>query len=219
MKIISFLNHKGGVGKTTLCTNIARAILSEDPIVNLLLVDSDPQGSLRDWHNATDISDDRINLVAADRKSALAQLPELVTSFRPFNYALIDTPGKMHELHGTALNLSDLVVIPIRPSPYDIWATEDTIELVKLAKAHNPKLKAAILINQAIPNTLIHKEVAELLHQYKDDFHIVPFHICHRVSFARSASTGHTVFDVDAVASTEIINVTTSLLDYLFERI
>ncbi len=218
MKIISFLNHKGGVGKTTLCTNISSAIMQLDDPHSILLVDADPQGSLRDWHNANENRcPDKLNILAADRKNALSELPSLLVDTR-FNYVVIDTPGNIKELHGAALHISDLVIIPIRPSPYDIWATEDTLELVKTAKRFNKNLKAAIVVNQAIPNTIIHKEVKELLKQYSDDFYIVPEHISHRVAFAKAASTGNTVYDtLDNAAIKEVSAVTNILLGHLFE--
>lgn len=219
MKIISFLNHKGGVGKTTLCTNIAASIVRQDDPYSIMLVDSDPQGSLRDWHDALDVDlhHDRLEVIGADRRNALIG-SKLIAENNKASYMLIDTPGDIKELHGAALSMSDLVVIPIRPSPYDIWATEDTIELVRTAKQLNVNLKAVLLINQAIPGTKIHKEVKALLDEYLD-FIIPQFHISHRISFAKTAALGKTIFDCDdKAAKYEIESATFELLDILYER-
>jgi len=216
MKIISFMNHKGGVGKTTLCTNLAKAFLKEDDPLSITLVDSDPQGSLRDWHNALEegTEHDRINIVGADRRNTLVGITNFVNS----NYMFIDTPGNIKELHAAALNMSDMVIIPIRPSPYDIWATEDTIDLVRTVCEVNKRIKPALVINQAIPNTKIHKEVKELLSKFKD-FFIPDAHISHRVVFAKTAALGNTVFESDdKLAMLELTSVANELLDYLYGR-
>lgn len=217
MKVISLLNHKGGVGKTTLCTNLGTGILLNDDPQNILLVDADPQGSLRDWHNARTIepTNDSIQIVGADRRSTLLGLPHLFTP----DYMLIDTPGDTKDVIGAALQMSDLAIIPLRPSPYDIWASAETIDLVRSANSINPKLKMMMVINQAIPNTRIHKEVRELLNEYTD-FYICQTHICHRISFARTASEGQTVFEsTDNPAMGEIANVTDEILDFLWGRV
>ena len=65
MKVVAVLNQKGGVGKTTLATNLARALHLEGATV--LLVDSDPQGSARDWHAAGD--GQLVNVVGLDPRS------------------------------------------------------------------------------------------------------------------------------------------------------
>lgn len=213
MKIISFVNHKGGVGKTTLCSNLSKAFLKEDDPRSITLVDSDPQGSLRDWHNAIEegIEHDRLNVVGADRRNALMGITSIISS----SYMFIDTPGNIKELQAAAINLSDMVIIPLRPSPYDIWATEDTIELVRAACQINKKIKPVIIINQAIPNTKIHKEVKELLNEFKD-FFIPDSYITHRVSFAKSASVGNTVFESDdKLAMLELSSIANELLDHL----
>lgn len=215
MKIISFLNHKGGVGKTTLCTNLAKAIILEDD-ATVTLVDADPQGSLRDWQNAKSEGENHegLDIVGADRRNTLMGVRNLFSS----NYMLIDTPGNIKDLHAAALNMSDMVIIPLRPSPYDVWATEDTIELVRTARDINPKIKAAILINQAIPNTKIHAEVTELLKKF-EDFYIVQCAISHRVSFAKMAAIGNTVFESgDSSAIREVQIAANHILNNLYEH-
>lgn len=217
MKIISFLNHKGGVGKTTLCSNIAKSILRQDEPNSILLVDADPQGSLRDWHDALDMNIvlPGIEVIGADRRNTLVGAKDIALNIGA-DYMLIDTPGDIKEIHGVALRMADLVIIPIRPSPYDVWATEDTIELVRTARGMNERLKAAIVINQAIPNTKIHSEVSALLAQYSD-FFIPDQHVSHRVSFAKTAALGQTVFDSnDSAAIKEVDYLTKELLDYLY---
>lgn len=217
MKIISLLNNKGGVGKTTLCTNLGTGILLSDRPSEILLVDADPQGSLRDWHNANEDKPtyDEIHLVGADRRNTLLEL----RNFHNPDYMIIDTPGDSKEIiHGYALQMSDLVIIPLLPSPYDVWASEETIDLVRTAKSVNPKLKAMFLLNQSQSHTIVQKEVVELLGQYKD------FVLCKNTvrkleEFKQTASIGKTVFESGKRAgASDIERVTEDILDYLWGR-
>lgn len=211
MKVISLLNHKGGVGKTTLCTNIAKGLQLIDESSNVLLVDSDQQGSLRDWHDASEGAIG-INVIGADRRQMLLQSKALALSLNT-DYMIIDTPGDMKEIHGAAVSISDLVIIPIRPSPYDIWATMDTIDLIKTSMSANNNLKAVFVINQAIQNSTITTDVIEALNMHSE-IPLTNKHICHRVAFAKCANIGGTIYDSkDVLAIKEMYG----LVKYIFE--
>lgn len=217
MKVISLLNHKGGVGKTTLCTNLGTGILLNDRPSEILLVDADPQGSLRDWQNANEDKPtySEIHIVGADRRNTLLEL----RNFHNPDYMIIDTPGDSKELiHGYALQISDLVIIPLLPSPYDVWASEETIDLVRTAKSVNPKLKAMILLNQSQPHTIIQKEVTELLKQYTD-FVVCKNTIRKLEEFKQTAAIGKTIFESKKRAGAiDIGLVTDEILDYLWGK-
>jgi len=85
--VISILNPKGGCGKTTIATNLARSLHERGRQV--LLVDSDPQGSARDWHAS---ADNPIPLVALDRPN---NLKTLASVGRGYDYVLIDGAAKL----------------------------------------------------------------------------------------------------------------------------
>lgn len=191
MKIISFLNSKGGVGKTTLCVNLADDFYQRGKSV--LVVDADPQGSVRDWREARGEDRDTFDILAADRKHTLLQL-ESALILKQYEYVLIDTPGKLTDLTSTAITLSDLCLLPVQPSAYDIWSTQSVIELVKIRQEINKKLKAAIIINRAIPNTLVCKEaLAELR---KCEIPVLNQVISQRVAYAHAVGEGQTVFNL-----------------------
>src|SRR6187402_911240 len=124
MKTISFLNSKGGVGKTTLSINLARSLQLSDNRVSL--IDADAQGNLRDWYsmNTTGLS-----YKFADRKPLLLAAHKEAKDDK-FDYLVIDTPGKLLNICSNAISISDLVVIPLTPSPLDLWGTIDMIDLV-----------------------------------------------------------------------------------------
>jgi chromosome partitioning protein len=113
--IISIINEKGGVGKTTLTTNLAAAYQRMGKTV--LLVDSDPQGSLRDWHAAAGENNTHPPVVAMDRAVQFKDLAGLAANY---DIVLIDGAPSVQELAVAAIKASHVVLIPVQPSPYDL---------------------------------------------------------------------------------------------------
>src|SRR5213080_2611358 len=86
------------------------------------------------------------------------------------------------------------VIIPIQPSPLDLWATSDTLKLAEEAKGFNQKLKIGIAINREIGNTEISKAVEKELH--KTGIEVFHNHIKQRVAFAEVMAEGKTVMEI-----------------------
>jgi chromosome partitioning protein len=197
MQVIAVLNQKGGSGKTTIATHLARAIQLEG--AEVLLVDSDPQGSARDW--AAVREDQPVPVVGLDRPTIDRDLKSIARK----DYIIIDGAPQAHDLAVSALKAANFVLIPVQPSPYDIWATSDLVDLVKqrivLTEGH---LKAAFLISRAIRNTKLGQEVTEALTAY--DLPILSVRIMQRVIYPTTAATGTTVLDAEpqSEASKEI---------------
>lgn len=199
MKIISFLNSKGGVGKTTLAINLAKYLYLYNYrelygiIPRILLVDADPQGSVRDWHEAGE--QEEIQVIAADRKQTLSSLPSHLDA-SAYDYVLIDTPGKVTEIMTAAISISDLCLIPVCPSPYDIWATKDVGDLIKIRQSlTNGSPQTYYVLNRCIPNTKISKEVRN--HLSLSHFNMLGRGVTQRVVYADSATKGKTIYDTD----------------------
>lgn len=80
---------------------------------------------------------------------------------------VIDGSPQATNLALSAIKAADFVLIPVQPSPYDVWATNDLVELVKQRiEMTDGKLKAAFVVSRAIQNTNIGKEVASVLTEY-----------------------------------------------------
>jgi chromosome partitioning protein len=221
MKIISFLNSKGGVGKTTLCVNIARylylcnSLNKDEHKSRVLLVDSDPQGSIRDWQEAGSQQD--IDVIAADRKQTLISLPNVLEN-QSYDFVLIDTPGKATEISAAAIAISDICLIPIQPSPYDLWASNDISELITTRQTLSyGKPDAFYILNRCIPNSKIGNDVRDYLATCP--FPVLGKSIVQRVVYAESAKNGQTIFESDNEGARDDMHVLGKALIDSFERV
>ncbi len=205
--IISVQNQKGGVGKTTLSIHIAHSLVSRG--TSVLLVDADPQGSSRDWANARE-SELPFSLIALDRPTIHRDLPKIA---KDYEYVVIDGPPRISELARSAILAADLVVIPVQPSPYDVWAAQEIVSLVQEAIIFKEKLKAVFAINRKIVNTAIGRDVVEALSSYK--IPVLQSQICQRVTFAESAAAGKTVIEINpkSQAALEVTALVNELLE------
>ena len=195
--IISVLNEKGGVGKTTLATNLARAFHLRDKKV--LLVDSDPQGSARDWH--VNGNGEMLEVVGLDRPT----LDKDIVKFKNrYDMIFVDGAPQVTEMVVKAILCSDAILIPVQPSPYDIWASKSLVDLVKQRQEiANGKPKAAFVISRQIGNTCIGKEVRTVLEEY--GLPIFVYGTGQRVVYAETAANGLTVYEgSDPIARNEM---------------
>lgn len=201
--IISVMNPKGGVGKTTLSIHLARALaLAGDSV---LLVDSDPQGSARDWNEEAG-SEGRggagFPVVAIDRPTLDKDLPPLAASYQ---WVIIDGAAKLEKMIAAAMKVSDLVLIPIQPSPLDVWACAPLIEAIQARHTvTDGRPTTAFQINRAKKGTSLAREVADAIKEY--GFPVLNGMIHDRTGFARSLANGSTVLDdePDGAAAFEI---------------
>ena len=188
MLVIAVLNQKGGSGKTTIATHLARALQIDG--ADVLLVDSDPQGSARDW--AAVREDQPLTVVGIDRPTIERDIKNLVRK----DFVIIDGAPQAADLAVSAIKAASFVLIPVQPSPYDIWATADLVELVKQRiEVTDGKLQAAFVVSRAIKGTRIGLEVAEALADY--GLPILESRITQRVSYPGTAAAGTTVMDTE----------------------
>jgi chromosome partitioning protein len=187
MKVISVLNQKGGAGKTTIATHLARALQLAGN--DVLLVDSDPQGSARDWAAAGG-EDHPLPVVGIDRPTIERDLKGLANK----DFVVIDGAPQAHDLAVSAIKAANFVLIPVQPSPYDIWATADLVDLVKQRiELTDGALQAAFVISRAIKNTKIGAEITDALAGY--NLPVLTSRITQRVIYPTTAAAGSTVLD------------------------
>ncbi len=188
MKVIAVLNQKGGAGKTTIATHLARAIQLDGQ--DVLLVDSDPQGSARDW--AAVREDQPVTVVGIDRPTIERDLKNLAKK----DVVVIDGAPQAADLAVSAIKAADFVLIPVQPSPYDIWATADLVELVKQRiEITDGRLRAAFVVSRAIKGTKIGAEISAALEGY--GLPVLATRVIQRVVYPGTAAAGSTVLDVE----------------------
>jgi len=189
MKVIAVLNQKGGSGKTTIATHLARALQLSG--ADVLLVDSDPQGSARDWAAVRD--DQPLTVVGIDRPTIDRDVKNVA---RKVDFVVIDGAPQAADLAVSAIKAADFVLIPVQPSPYDIWAAADLVELVKQRiEVTDGRLKAAFVVSRAIKGTRIGGEITEALCGY--GLPILESRITQRVSYPGTAAAGTTVLETE----------------------
>ncbi|MGX7742317.1 ParA family partition ATPase [Rhodopseudomonas parapalustris] len=203
--IIGVLNQKGGVGKTTIAVNLAAVYAKQGQRV--LLVDADPQGSSLAWSSARE-GEPLFTVVGMPKPTLHKDMPSMAADY---DAVIIDGSPRVSELGRAAIMASDLVLIPVQPSPYDVWATADTVQLINEARQFKENLQAAFVINRKIVNTAIGRDVATAL----EDFHfpVCRQALCQRVIYAESAARGLAVVEAepDGAAAREISGLALSL--------
>lgn len=188
MQVIAVLNQKGGSGKTTIATHLARALQLDGS--NVLLVDSDLQGSARDW--AAVREDTPITVVGIDRPTIDRDLKAIGHK----DFVVIDGAPQAADLAVSAIKAASFILIPVQPSPYDIWATADLVELVKQRiEVTDGKLQAAFVVSRAIKGTRIGAEITEALAGY--GLPVLESRITQRVSYPGTAAAGTTILDAE----------------------
>ena len=205
--ILSVLNQKGGVGKTTLAVHLATVFALRGDRV--LLIDADPQASALDWAASRE-ADALFPVVGLPKANLHKDAPAHAANYR---HVVIDGPPRVNELARSAILASDQVVIPVQPSPYDVWAADEIVTLVREARAFREDTRASFAINRKIVNTAIGRDVREALAGY--EFPVLRTAVCQRVAFAESAASGSTVLetDPDSLASREIVALAEDVLE------
>lgn len=188
-KVIAILNQKGGAGKTTISTNLASLLHSQGDSV--LLVDLDPQGSASDWADARE--GDELCPVIRMGKSISRDLQKIA---RDYDWVIIDGAPQVSELAAAAVRAADVVLIPVQPSPYDIWACADLVELLKARQeVTDGHPRGAFIVSRAIKNTRINGEVLAALSAY--ELPVFSNGTTQKVDYANTAKWGGSVVDLD----------------------
>lgn len=162
--IICIANEKGGSGKSNIAINLAIMLhsLQED----VLLIDSDPQNSIRAFNDIRASKEVPLgfNSVNIFGNSLLSQIELLQNKY---DTLVIDTAGRDCDEMREALSISDIVIIPTLPSDMDIAVLDKMIKLFTQYKMFKKDLKAFVVISKASPNPFLHEKIKKLQEHIK----------------------------------------------------
>jgi chromosome partitioning protein len=178
MKTILVTSQKGGSGKTTVAAHLA--VEAERNQTPAWLIDTDKQGTLSLWHDRREAEfPQRVDLPFSRLADGLKTIAE-----RGAAYCFVDTAPTISEQNTSLLRLADLVLIPVRPSPADLWAVSETVKLVK--ETGQPFL---FVITQAKPQATITAQTIAALSEHGQ---VAQTFIADRVSYAVAMTGGKT---------------------------
>lgn len=203
-KIIAVANQKGGSGKTTVSMQMAGAIARRGSKV--LVVDADPQGTATRWAaSAEDEHPFPASVIGLSAASAKVHR-EVKKFIDDYDYIVIDCPPAADSpVPQSALLIADLVLVPIIPSPLDMWAAVGIRQVIANVSDLNEGLKARLVLNQCQPNTTLAQETLEVLPEF--GIELAKAQLRHRQVYRQSAVFGQTVHDFGGKASSAIKEV------------
>lgn len=183
MKTIVINSQKGGSGKTTLAAHLAveaeRA--GDGPVY---LIDTDPQGTLSTWHEHRQAeTPQRVEVPLEDLATGLAVLKQ-----RKAGYCFIDTAPTRTDENAALFRLADLVIVPIRPSPSDLWAAAATVALLK-----DGRIPFLFVLNQVKSNASITAQAAAALSAHGQ---VARSFVGDRVPYAAAMTDGRTAIEL-----------------------
>ena len=183
MEIVVITSQKGGSGKTTVTAHLAVAAerVGHGPSV---VIDTDPQQTLATWWKVREAEAPKLAPVSLrelpDKLAVLAQMG--------FTYCFIDTPPALTEQNRQVLGLADLILIPTRPSPNDLWSLGATLDLVNQAST-----PFVFVLTQAKGNARITVQTLAALSEHGQVLQSV---IHDRVDYAASMTDGRTALEI-----------------------
>ena len=200
--VIAVVNQKGGAGKTTLAMQLAGALARRGPT---LVLDADPQGTASRWAACARGKPFPARVEAATGDALARRLGELGNAFR---FVVVDGSPTADGATLVALGAADLALVPVNPSPLDLWASLGTRVAYERALTRNPALTARLVVNQAQPKSALTRDVRALL----ADFGIPPLAngLRQRAVYRQCAAYGQTVYayrprSPDAVSEVEAL--------------
>lgn len=208
--IIAVTNLKGGVGKTTIATNLAVAYASQGKDVCIIDTDLGQQSSM-EWSGNRSEDRKRISVFGISIK----QLNKEAENLRKrFDIVIIDGTPQLSELADRTILASDILLIPLTPSIYDFRGFENFLqrfEQVKgLKEASNGKVKAFVVLNRIVANTKVSKDIGEAIKEY--EVHLMETRLMNRIAYVDTATEGIGVVEYkDWKAKAEVLSLAKEL--------
>jgi len=188
-RVISITQQKGGTGKTTIAAHLAVMMAARgNPIA---VLDVDPQGSLGEWFEARErtLGEEKAGITFRTA-SGWGAKREAKSLAQDHAIVIIDTPPKSDLEARHAIGAADLVVVPLQPSPIDLWATAATLEMV--AKEGKRPL---LILNRVPPRATLTKEMLRVIEGLGPA--AARTQLGNRIAFAECMGRGSTINETD----------------------
>ena len=181
-KILTVAQQKGGAGKTTLAAHLAVAFTEAKHTV--ALIDIDPQQSLTAWYRQReDIFGDAGAGLLLNAVSGWRTRSQVTSLAKGFDMVVIDSPPHAETEARIAVRSADLVVVPVQPSPMDVWATRPTLELA--AREVVPTL---LVLNRVLARANLTDEMLAEIRRFGAK--VARSRVGNRVAFAAALADG-----------------------------
>lgn len=205
---MSFLNQKGGVGKTTLAINVAACLSMLGQRV--LLIDADKQGTATAWKSLRPEDDRIFTLVAMARENMAQEIIELSTAY---DFTVIDGPPHADSISRSCIAASDLVIMPMEPGGFSKWSSEVTVQQLLQAMQFKPTLRCGFVVSRKITGTVMGRDARANVSQ--SGIPVFETEVENRIPLTEAGTLGRTVFEYapKSAAVREIQALTHELLD------
>ena len=207
MHVFSTVHSKGGCGKSTLVINVARDLQLRG--LDVCILGTDKQSTAQNWRASGE--NGLLPVFGVDKASNLeSTVNELEGAF---DVAAVDGGAHLQEIHAAIIKVSDLVLIPVQPSPGDIWPAETIVELIRSRQQVADSPQAAFVINRRKHGTRLGQATEEALEQFGLPVWDGTFD---RVSYAEALGQGISVIESsDKKAAAEIEAITDKVIETL----
>ena len=188
-RVFAVANQKGGVGKTTLAMNLAAGFARRG---SCAVLDADPQESASSWAQlATTPSNPAVPVI-----EVMAGVHDALEAVRDeYDYLVIDCPPSTESPRvAQALGCVDCLLIPVLPSPMDVWASTRIEGMVQAARSTNPGLRAFLVLNQMEARNAMARGMEEVFREFT-----VPAlrsGLARRAIYRTAALEGRSVYDL-----------------------
>lgn len=195
-KVIALLSQKGGSGKTTVAMQLAAGLVLAG--YRVVVADLDPQESASRWADAAAEGAPFPAEVLRLRGDTLALRQDLRAAAGRADFIVLDCPPSIDHTHtASALELCDLALVPVVPSPTDLWATRGMEKLIRYRMQVQKRLRAALLPNRVM-RTALAGDVLEVLRDFA--LPVLDAALSQRSAYAQSAVLGASVYELGRAA-------------------
>ena len=190
--VIAIANTKGGVGKSTLAVNLAVEAAAAGR--KTLLIDADPQGSAAQFLSVREDDRQQFQAVQLTKPTLHRQMKELSA---PYDFVFIDVGGRDAPVLRSAIGAADTVLVPMVPSAFDAWASEDIFGVIEEIRVVNDGLRVSVVPNQ-VTATVSAREALEALREGLSKHNAVEFldaTLYNRTAWPRAVGEGLSVVE------------------------